>query len=358
VLGRLIRAIFRPGAASKQGAVIDPAQVDALLAQRRIGEARAVAQRALEYDPGSAAARLVIGRCEMLEGRWPEASRTLARVLEVDPRNVDAMLDLGAVRRVLGDEREAIRLGRQALANSPDSVAAGQLLAALLLPGEHYLSILEKMHKHLRPATYVEVGVFAGESLGLVQPDTSAVGIDPLPRLTETPPPNVQLFAETSDSFFARDGLRAALAGRPVEMAFIDGMHHFEFALRDFINLERHCRPDSTILFHDVYPVDASVADRDRRTMFWTGDVWRVIAALRKHRPDLEVCTLSCPPSGLGMVRRLDPDSRLLEERLDAIVAEFRATPYPEAEPHKRDLLGVVTSVWPEVAARLDRVYP
>jgi hypothetical protein len=82
------------------------------------------------------------------------------------------------------------------------------------------------------------------------------------------------------------------------------------------------------------------------------------MAALRRHRPDLEVCTLSCPPSGLGMVRRLDPDSRLLAERLDAIVTEFREMPCPESEAEKRELLGVVSSDWPEVAARLDRHYP
>ena len=31
------------------------------------------------------------------------------------------------------------------------------------------------------------------------------------------------------------------------DLAFIDGMHHFEFALRDFANLERHCAPGSTM---------------------------------------------------------------------------------------------------------------
>ena len=193
MLGRLIRALFRSQAGSERGVDKALAQTGALLAHGKITEARAIALRALEHEPESAAAQLVIGRCEMLEGRWPEANRALSRVLEVDPRNVDAMLELGAVRRALGDQAEAVRLGRQALARSPDSVAAGQLLAELLLPGEHYLVILEKIHRHLRPATYVEVGVFEGQSLALVNPDTSAVGIDPQPRLTARPPLNVQI---------------------------------------------------------------------------------------------------------------------------------------------------------------------
>jgi hypothetical protein len=33
-------------------------------------------------------------------------------------------------------------------------------------------------------------------------------------------------------------------------------MHHFEFALRDFANTERHCTPQSTILIHDTYPLN------------------------------------------------------------------------------------------------------
>jgi hypothetical protein len=37
--------------------------------------------------------------------------------------------------------------------------------------------------------------------------------------------------------------VRALLGGLPVELGFIDGMHLFEFALRDFMNLERLCTP-------------------------------------------------------------------------------------------------------------------
>ena len=358
MLGRLIRNLARSAFGRRPDVPETLARAEALLAQRQPGAARTLALRVLEGDPVSVPALRLSGRCDMLEGRWPEAERTLSRVLELDPDNFDAMLDLGRVRRALGDEAEAVRLARRALAIAPGSVAAGRLLAELLLPGERYTAILERIHAHLQPATYVEIGIFSGESLRLVRPETAAVGIDPQPRLTAPVPSNVQVFAETSDGFFARDGLRAALGGRAVALAFIDGMHHFEFALRDFINLERHCGRDSTILLHDVYPVDASVAERERRTTFWTGDVWRVMAALRRHRPDLEVCTLSCPPSGLGMVRRLDPDSRLLAERLDAIVTEFREMPCPESEAEKRELLGVVSSDWPEVAARLDRHYP
>ena len=47
----------------------------------------------------------------------------------------------------------------------------------------------------------------------------------------------------TSDDFFASHDLAQVLGGRPVDLAYIDGMHQFEFALRDFMNLERYVGP-------------------------------------------------------------------------------------------------------------------
>ena len=94
---------------------------------------------------------------------------------------------------------------------------------------------------HLRPATYLEVGVSRGESLQLVGPATLALGIDPEPRVGFTLSSNQRVFAQTSDEFFARPDVPALLGGQPLKMAFIDGMHHFEYALRDFVNIEPLC---------------------------------------------------------------------------------------------------------------------
>jgi hypothetical protein len=39
-----------------------------------------------------------------------------------------------------------------------------------------------------------------------------------------------------------------------IDRAFIDGMHCFEFVLRDFINTERYMSWTSVIVFNDVLP--------------------------------------------------------------------------------------------------------
>ena len=58
-------------------------------------------------------------------------------------------------------------------------------------------------------------------------------------------------------------------------MAFIDGMHLSEFALRDFIGVERLSRWTGVAIFDDMLP-GVEEAGRDRRTRAWTGDVYKV----------------------------------------------------------------------------------
>ncbi len=77
-----------------------------------------------------------------------------------------------------------------------------------------------------------------------------------------------------------------------MDLAFIDARHQFEFAMRDFGNLERYCSHDSVIVVHDCYPVDADSVDREPRSSRWSGDIWRLIGLLKKHRPDLKIYTV------------------------------------------------------------------
>jgi hypothetical protein len=191
-----------------------------------------------------------------------------------------------------------------------------------------YYELLHRLHEVLRPRTYVEIGVHHGQSLAAALPGTVAVGIDPEADVTFPLRCEAKLFAETSDEFFARHDLRAELGGLPLDLAFIDGMHLFEFALRDFVNLEAACSPSSTILVHDCVPLDEVTSSRERTTVVWSGDVWKLVHCLRAHRPDLDVVTVDVPPTGMAFVSKLDPSSRVLADRLEDLYAEYLPMAY------------------------------
>ena len=219
--------------------------------------------------------------------------------------------------------------------------------------GEDYYALMGRIHEALRPRTYVEIGIDDGASLDLVAPATRAIGIDPQPKLRGPLPENVTVFTKTSDAFFADHDVEAELGGQKIDLAFIDGMHHFEFVLRDFMNLERHCAPGATILVHDCYPLDELTSARERTTGVWTGDVWRALVALREQRPDLAIATVAAPPTGLAIIRSLDPASSVLQERYKWIVETYMARPYAQIARRKAEALNLVPAEWRVVASLL-----
>ncbi len=257
------------------------------------------------------------------------------------------------INQWLGRRAQAQRLCRRALSYC-DYTKAYRLLSELELPGEHYFRVLARVHAHVRPATYLEVGVSRGESLKLVGPETVALGIDPEPRVAFELPANQRVFAQTSDEFFARPDVPQLLSGKPLDMAFIDGMHHFEFALRDFINIEPLCRPGSAIFIHDCFPIDARSAQRDQITAFWSGGIWRLMVLLKKYRPDLSIDTIGTPPTGLGLITHLDPTSTVLRGRLPALIEEGLALQYGDIAQRRPQALNLVPYDWPSVRRLLD----
>jgi hypothetical protein len=216
-----------------------------------------------------------------------------------------------------------------------------------------YYGLLRRIHSFLKPATYVEIGVRHGTSLQMASTAHCAVGIDPDPQLAVPLPPSMRLFRMTSDEFFAKNDLTKELGGHAFNLAFIDGMHLFEYVLRDFINLERAAGPGSVILAHDCYPINRETAQRERATDLWSGDVWKLVVCLKKYRPDLELRTVDVPPTGLAIIRRLSPASDLLASRLEDLYSEFVPLDYGEIETDKAQRLNRIDSRWSEIEAVL-----
>jgi tetratricopeptide (TPR) repeat protein len=329
-----------------------------LVGRSRHEEAIGMLNRLLRSKPDSVDGLALRAGIMCETGRLEQAAGDLLRAVTLAPTHPLCLYELALVSYLQGDKQLALQYCARARQAQPGHLQACALQAQIHLDGEHYYDVLKRILGYVKPRTYVEIGVAQGNSLGLVGPATRAIGIDPEPLVTEQPAGNVKVFTLTSDAFFARHDLHAELGGLPVDLAFIDGMHHFEYALRDFANLERYCARDSTILIHDCYPLDQETAERDRRHTFWSGDIWRLIVLLKKYRPDLAVHTIGAPPTGLGVVRNLDPGSRFLVEHYDRLRAEFQSLDYSYLEGDKRGKLNVVPSEWGRVSMLLSATRP
>jgi len=208
----------------------------------------------------------------------------------------------------------------------------------------YYLDFFTGVHERLRPRAYLEIGVAEGKCLRLSRCRT--VGIDPGFAVVVPLDGDIALFRTTSDEYFSRDNPLEATGGTPFEMAFIDGLHLFEFALRDFINTERHSSPNGLIVFDDVLPRTIDEAARQRHTKAWTGDVFPILEVLARYRPGLSVLPVDTRPTGLLLVTGLDPDDTTLADHYDAIVADYRR---PDPQPVPQNLMDRLTVLPPQM---------
>ena len=166
--------------------------------------------------------------------------------------------------------------------------------------------LLRELHRLVEPRSYLETGIHTGLSLALSR--VPSVGIDPDFSIDRELATDVHLVRSGSDEFFARPAPLAHLPEPVVDLAFIDGMHLAEYALRDFLSIERYTTASSVILVDDALPRDVEMTrrvriGRDR----WTGDVYKITAALRTLRPDLVV--IEVDTTGTGTLLVLCPDA-------------------------------------------------
>jgi hypothetical protein len=186
-----------------------------------------------------------------------------------------------------------------------------------------YLDVLAHLHDTRRPRTYLEIGVFHGDSMRLAHEDTISVGVDPDPCVLPDQLPLCHIERTTSDQFFAGTRPRELFGDLPVDLVFIDGMHLFEFALRDFLNAEALAGPNSLVAVHDCLPESATTSSRTRTTDLWTGDIWKLVLCLLDHRPDLELSVVDAPPSGLFLINNLNPQNRVLRDDYERIAQQY-----------------------------------
>jgi hypothetical protein len=251
-------------------------------------------------------------------------------LLRSSPGHLVALFQKALFLARCGDLRQSRQILGAVIDAFPDFPGAHGALASILMPGPPYREVLARIHRLLRPDTYLEIGVEHGGTLALATTASVAAGVDPaeLP-LEKTLPKGARIYRTKSDDFFAKETMATVFGGKTVDLAFIDGMHWFEYAVRDFAHTERWASNSAVVVLHDCLPVSRTAARRERVSTFWAGDVWKTLACLLDYRSDLVVHVVPTPPSGLVVVRNLDPASKVLEQKSVEIVERYRDMPYP-----------------------------
>lgn len=161
-------------------------------------------------------------------------------------------------------------------------------------------------------ARYLEIGVDRGETfLGVAMPHKTAV--DPVFAFNVTPHrgPTTQFFPQPSDDFFAalprlitRPPYASASGERfCFDIVFIDGLHTFAQAYRDFLHSLPYTHEKTIWIFDDTVPCDpwSAIPDQEKSCAYrkmaglegapWHGDVYKAIFALHDFHPEFSYAT-------------------------------------------------------------------
>lgn len=177
----------------------------------------------------------------------------------------------------------------------------------------------------IRPKVIVEVGVArSGTSYLLCNSSPNVevfVGIDffvrNTVRLRAFTPPAVQLHAihGHSNASSTVEELKRKLAGRKIDLLFIDGDHRYDGVKADFITYLPFLAPNGHVAFHDILPayrepdggfVNGWVIEVDR--------LWREVREFGSYHKFIECRTQHA--NGLGIVSVADPLKLLSDLKL------------------------------------------
>jgi hypothetical protein len=174
--------------------------------------------------------------------------------------------------------------------------------------------VIQKLLDACSNSTYLEIGVRDG-TIFLPVRAKAKIAVDPyfiIPWKQKFKYPynfvRASYFCMPSDVFFEKHN--NLFKHKPIDVAFIDGMHTYEQSLRDVENCLQYLSPQGSIVMHDCNPPSAAAmlptmeeAKRVPGNTAWCGDVWKTIAFIRSTRADLQACVLDCD-YGLGIIFR------------------------------------------------------
>lgn len=306
----------------------------------RLQEAEFLYKKALKIDPEHRYACSNLGVIYMYSYRSVEAGHLFELVLAKHPNDLGCLTKYAHSLINIGDFKKArqtfdslaeLGLGKRERAflnhrmmTPMDWYDQGDFYKAR---DGSYLDFLKVIHTK-RYDGYFEIGSRTGNSLTLSR--SPSVSIDPFYQLGMDPvgPKDFcLLFQQTSDEFFEK-----SLPNFPnlrCQLAFIDGMHLFEYALRDFINLCQISTNEALFLFDDCLPWTYEMATREYERLpkraAWTGDVWKIIPILIEAGFKNNIKLITTEPSGL--LALMSPPKQIVENikrDFDQITEEWR----------------------------------
>lgn len=194
--------------------------------------------------------------------------------------------------------------------------------------GMDYYEFLNRIHGRYIFNDYFEIGSRDGKSLRFS--NSPSIAIDPFFQLKSDFLGNKDytlLFQEKSEEFF-KNTIKQ-FPHLSCEFAFIDGLHLFEAALRDFVNLNSIAKSNALFLFHDCLPWNYEMTTRDYHSLAknapWTGDIWKLIPIFLDAGMSNEMCVIPSAPSGiLAVINPKKNSLRKLEEHFKAIESQWK----------------------------------
>ena len=186
------------------------------------------------------------------------------------------------------------------------------------------VKLIQSLMKQKGLKNYLELGVFNGHVFFRVK-STFKIAVDPefkfdaLRKIGKTiiNPYNLfnKYYSKTSDDFFEQDA-PGLFAKNKIDIALVDGMHEYAYALRDVENILNYLNDDGVIIMHDCNPANKEAArtyeewKEKGMTGQWNGDVWKAIVHLRSTRKDIDVFVLDCD-YGIGIITKRKPENNL-----------------------------------------------
>jgi hypothetical protein len=151
----------------------------------------------------------------------------------------------------------------------------------------HHSDFVAMIAKIYKPNTYLELGIYYGETWYKVQPYCKyAIGVDIVDHGI-----GGEIFIESTKSFFSH-------FDKPIDMAFIDADHSAQSVLCDFTECMQRLNKGGVILLHDTDP-----AKKELIHPGYCGDAYKVVESLEIESV-FNIVTLPIAEAGLSIVTK------------------------------------------------------